>query len=326
MPIDTTPSTVATNALQAIPFSSLIGGPLDAAIKAQAMAAQTSWEFIQNVGLTTNKDTGEVNSVNVTFYYNKNGNLTKLIVPLLTIVPIPYIAIDDVQIDFKANISAASSSTTVDKSSSKVSAGVKGGTSFKAGLFSIKADFNANYSSKKDSTATEKSKYSVEYTMDVSVHAGQSDMPAGLASVLNILQASITDADEGGSFSISPANPVVDLSNLDSPDFNVELKASIKNSEGLLVKNKEVTLELPKDLAAYNLSGTLKEKTNGKGEVTFKISGKAEEKSEPSSGELNFMVEEGNDKDPLRGTVSLEIIGHLPKADTKKDPKNKIEE
>ncbi|WP_353885290.1 hypothetical protein [uncultured Bacteroides sp.] len=42
MAIDTTPSQVATSALQAIPFGSIIGGPLKAAIEAQAMAAQTS--------------------------------------------------------------------------------------------------------------------------------------------------------------------------------------------------------------------------------------------------------------------------------------------
>ena len=42
MAIDTTPSQVATSALQAIPFGSMIGGPLKACIEAQAMAAQTS--------------------------------------------------------------------------------------------------------------------------------------------------------------------------------------------------------------------------------------------------------------------------------------------
>ena len=42
MAIDTTPSQVATSALQAIPFGSMIGGPLNACIEAQAMAAQTS--------------------------------------------------------------------------------------------------------------------------------------------------------------------------------------------------------------------------------------------------------------------------------------------
>ena len=46
MAIDTTPSQVATSALQAIPFGSIIGGPLKACIEAQAMAAQTSWQFI----------------------------------------------------------------------------------------------------------------------------------------------------------------------------------------------------------------------------------------------------------------------------------------
>jgi hypothetical protein len=52
MPIDTTPSTTATSALQGIPFSSLIGGPLSAAIDAQVKAAGATVDFIQNVGLT----------------------------------------------------------------------------------------------------------------------------------------------------------------------------------------------------------------------------------------------------------------------------------
>ena len=44
-----TPANVAINAMQAIPFSSMIGGPLNACIEAQAMAARTSWEFIKEV-------------------------------------------------------------------------------------------------------------------------------------------------------------------------------------------------------------------------------------------------------------------------------------
>lgn len=51
MAISNAPSQVATNALQAIPFSSMIGGPLKACIEAQAMAAKTTWDFIQEVGL-----------------------------------------------------------------------------------------------------------------------------------------------------------------------------------------------------------------------------------------------------------------------------------
>jgi hypothetical protein len=281
------------------------------------MAAKTSWEFIQQVGLNTNAETGEKNAVNITFYYNKNGNLTKLIVPLLTIVPIPYIAIDDVQINFKANISAASSSTSENTSSTKMAAGIKGGAALNYGIFNIHADFNANYSSKKDSKATEESKYSVEYTMDVSVHAGQSDMPAGLASVLNILQSSITDADSEGSFSISPANPIVDLSNLNHSAFSLDVKASIKDSEGLFVKNKAVTLSLPADLvSAYELSTpNTEEKTNNQGQVVYKITGTAKAASVPASGNLVFTVKEEKDQEALTGSVSLEIIGKYLEAE-----------
>ena len=104
MAIDTTPSQVATNALQAIPFGSIIGGPLKACIEAQAMAAQTSWQFIQEVGLNTDPNTGQKEAVNVSFQFMQNGHMVQLNVPLLTIVPIPYIAIHDIDINFKANI------------------------------------------------------------------------------------------------------------------------------------------------------------------------------------------------------------------------------
>ena len=46
----------------------------------------------------------------VSFTYRKNGRMATINVPLLTIVPIPYIAIRDIDIAFKANISAASAS------------------------------------------------------------------------------------------------------------------------------------------------------------------------------------------------------------------------
>ncbi len=56
MAISNVPANVATSAMQAIPFSSMIGGPLKACIEAQAMAAKTSWEFIKEVGLNTDEN------------------------------------------------------------------------------------------------------------------------------------------------------------------------------------------------------------------------------------------------------------------------------
>lgn len=44
---DPTPSQVATNALQGIPFGSIIGGPLRACVEAQEEQAKAAAEFMK---------------------------------------------------------------------------------------------------------------------------------------------------------------------------------------------------------------------------------------------------------------------------------------
>ena len=131
MPIDSSASTVATNALQAIPFGSVIGGPLKACIDAQAQAAQTTWDFIRQVGLSEDEN-GNVKAINVQFEYINGGRRMMLNIPLLTIVPIPYIAIDEIDINFKASISASSSQSSEKTKSLAVDSGVKAKASVRA--------------------------------------------------------------------------------------------------------------------------------------------------------------------------------------------------
>ncbi len=223
MPISTAPSQVATSALQAIPFSSMIGGPLKACIEAQAMAAKTSWDFIQEVGLTVDPRTGEKKAVNVSFSFMQGGRMVQINVPLLTIVPIPYIAIHSVDINFKANISASSSSVTEKTDSSEMGGSLEATAGLKIGPFHMDTKFNANYSSKKDSKATEESKYSVEYTMDIAVKAGQDSMPAGLAKVLELL---------GNALDVSDPNGTLDV-NATKLKKTERLIATYKNKDGL---------------------------------------------------------------------------------------------
>ena len=229
MAIDTTPSQVATSALQAIPFGSIIGGPLKACIEAQAMAAQTSWQFIQEVGLNTDPNTGQKEAVNVSFQFMQNGHMVQLNVPLLTIVPIPYIAIHDIDINFKANISASSSSVSEQSSSSAIDGSMEAGGGIKIGPFHMDAKMNASYSSKKDSKATQESKYSVEYTMDVAVKAGQDSMPAGLAKVLELLGSALDVSDPEGTLEVSAR----ELTLSDEKDAKVTLIATYKNNKGI---------------------------------------------------------------------------------------------
>lgn len=232
MAIDTTPSQVATNALQAIPFGSIIGGPLKACIEAQAMAAQTSWQFIQEVGLNTDPNTGQKEAVNVSFQFMQNGHMVQLNVPLLTIVPIPYIAIHDIDINFKANISASSSSVSEQSSSSALDVGAEASIGAKWGPFHMDAKMKANYSSKKDSKATQESKYSVEYTMDVAVKAGQDSMPAGLAKVLELLGSALDVSDPEGTLEVS-ARKLVLSKDKEGKAIPVSLIATYKNGKGI---------------------------------------------------------------------------------------------
>lgn len=236
MAIDVTPNTVATNALQAMDFSSLIGGPMDAIIKAQALAAKTTYEFINEVCLTEDSITGEKKPINVTFTYNNNGKEATLTVPLLVILTIPSIEVSEFTIDFIANISAASSSTTETSSDTELGVDAQAEASLSIGPFSLKVTAKANYSSKQHSRAAQDSRYSVEYTMNVNVKGKQSDMPTGLQTVLNILQGSATTIDLDRL--AVPYPKFLDYSSTDT----ATLQITVKDKEAMFVKGAVVDL------------------------------------------------------------------------------------
>ena len=72
----------ATQLLGTLPFGSLIGGPMIAAVEAQAEAAMSSVQFIKSVGFTEDGKTVRT----VVFNYKKNtGEQASLEVPLLTV-------------------------------------------------------------------------------------------------------------------------------------------------------------------------------------------------------------------------------------------------
>lgn len=172
------------NELAAIPFGTLIGGPLTAAVEAQTHAAMTTVDFIKAVGFDKNN-----NVANITFAF-MNGPAQepmKLQVPLLSIVPIPFLRIENLDIHFKASLSQSMETKETESSTTEGKAGVEAG----GGWGPVTAKMNASISSKKDSSATRDSRYSVEYTMDINVHAVQDDIPAGLAKVLGMLNESM---------------------------------------------------------------------------------------------------------------------------------------
>lgn len=290
MAVDTTPATTVKNMLNGIDYSALIGGPLKAAIEAQAMAAKSSWEFIEHVGLTKNKK-GETCAINVAFMYQKDGSLVKLIVPILTIVPIPMIVIDNVDIKFKASLNASASEYSENSSSEALDVGGEGSMSFSKGLFSIDLKVKANYSTKKDSKATQDSRYSVEYTQDVEVHARQADMPAGLSTVLNILSNSITpNAGANGKIELDKTSiaPTVNKSEV--------ISIVVKDGEGIIVPNSIVTVK-----SEFGPDSTTEKKAN-----IALYHGHLQKEIKLNDTGVNFNLEDGVD------TLTFKVKGPIP--------------
>ncbi|MEM6820773.1 MAG: DUF2589 domain-containing protein [Verrucomicrobiota bacterium] len=230
-PLSNKTSTIS--ALQPIPFSTLIGGPMDALIQAQAQAALTSYEFIRKIGLTENPKAPQ--AVNVTFQYQSDGKTVNLIVPLLTLVPVPYIQIDQADIEFLAKISAAQSTSTgvnihTDSDGNLLEvAEAHSDTSF------VQSDFKANYSSQQDVGYQNESRYSVEYNVNMKVSARQSSMPAGFQSILNILQESIQHQPVD-TLTLSPLTDT-----LQSPSStSISFQARLVDTDGQPMPNQQI--------------------------------------------------------------------------------------
>jgi hypothetical protein len=185
--------------LSSIDFQSMIGGPLNAIVKAQAQSAQTSVDFIKSVGFNAadaKEDPGKPTMV--TFEYVKiietkddKGVITstptpmKLTVPILTMLPIPFIRVEEATIDFNAKINSVVESTTASSSELNTSLAVKGGWG------PVSAELKCSYSAKKSTSATDKTERT--YSLAIHVRAVQDELPAGMEKLMGILENSIKE-------------------------------------------------------------------------------------------------------------------------------------
>lgn len=104
-------------------------------------------------------------------------------VPMLTMVPIPFIKIEYADIDFNVKINSVSNTNSSSVTNSKVDTSVKSG-------FFVKASLNASVSNQKSTSSSEEVKK--DYSLNIRVHAVQDDMPAGVSRILDMLEETIT--------------------------------------------------------------------------------------------------------------------------------------
>lgn len=227
--------------LQGIPFENLIGGPLSACIQAQNDAAMTSINFINNVCLNEDKETGEKSAIYVSFSFIQNGRKVVINVPLIAIVPIPYIAINSIDINFKATVNGVECESNENTYSEEYKRDTNTKSQKRRGFFLNKnkkeTKINTSFSTKRDSKSTQDSKFSVEATIDVAVHAGQESMPAGMAKILEMLGAAMDLCSPDGELSVNDTTFYAEKAPSSTPNdiiyLPVKVIAQYKTPEGL---------------------------------------------------------------------------------------------
>lgn len=177
--------------LATVQFDQMISGPLLAAIKAQASAAHSTVDFINDVGFnkTGSGDQIKRELITSTFSFKKalpnqnaDGGIVnvdqEVSVPLLSMMPVPFIRIESLDIDFNVQLHE------VLKDETENTKEIKSDVSFNPWFSSVKFSVSASDRNvSKGSSTVDK-----QYNLGVKVRAVQDTMPSGLAKVLNIFE------------------------------------------------------------------------------------------------------------------------------------------
>ncbi|MBB4161600.1 DUF2589 domain-containing protein [Streptomyces cinereoruber] len=166
-----------------LPFEQIIGGPLQGVIRASAMAANETAQFINNVGFDAKN---QARMVKFSYESAEHGEadqtttpekrvVTNVEVPLLAVVPIPYLQLSQVTLDFDVKIDSASAR--------KQESTLGGEAAVSGGFWGVTASVKASYSSSSSSSDT----VNRSASMKVHVEAQQGPMPAGMEKILTML-------------------------------------------------------------------------------------------------------------------------------------------
>jgi len=212
--------------LQELPLGFLLGAPLKAAIEAQALAAKSTVEFITIVGLQEDPpDSGNFKVRTADFTYKhpvpdpaNPGSFieveTTLTVPILSIVPVPFIRISDLNVSFEfkiRDVQTASSKNEVTGSTgihftnevnAKFGGGFFGFFGGPKGDMKTTTDIQINASTTYQATNRQTTDRSATFKM--TMNAVQDLIPEGLARVLNILNDTIKAAGAGVPPTLAP--------------------------------------------------------------------------------------------------------------------------
>lgn len=193
---------------QSLPLGFLISAPLKAAVEAQAIAAMTTKTFVETClnGATTDAPSGGAGgadvpgpvrqAITVTFRATvaeppapgaaagtpPQPKTVEITAPLLAILPVPYLQISEVLVNFKYSIAQTY------RDQSETSRGIE----LKAGTGALLSPWvSASLSGYATSKAAHESSTNRSGNLEITVRAGQAPVPEGMARILSMLASGI---------------------------------------------------------------------------------------------------------------------------------------
>jgi hypothetical protein len=183
------------NELNSLDFGTLIGGPLQAAVNAQNDAALAQVNYIKAVGfdpITAEGDSSEIighslKMVDFSYQEGTGSSATHYTfsMPLLSMLNIPALRIDEMTIDFNAKLTSVETAETDTSAAASAELGLSYGK-----LASLKA--SASY----QKTTSTGSKVDKTYSMSIHVRVVNDEIPVGLERMLTMMENRIIEAPQ----------------------------------------------------------------------------------------------------------------------------------
>ena len=160
--------------LQELDFNRILGAPLSACVNAQEEAAQATRQYLNEVVFTqAGDDDSSLEPVTVSFYFESAGQVHRIVMPLLLIVPVPYLQIDRVDLTFQATVTESHMNHDTRK-------------------LSLKAKYSAPGDSAEVSKET-KAEYMNKRCIDINLSVTSADMPMGISKLLEIFNNQLVE-------------------------------------------------------------------------------------------------------------------------------------
>ena len=160
--------------LKELSFEHIIGEPLRACVDAQQEAAIATYQYLKAVGFEKDPTLlADFKPTPMVFYFEKDGIVNRISIPLLALLPVPYLKIGQIDLHFKAEVTGWDN----DKDQATFTYATSG--------TNIEGEGTQKVESSSEIQAKE--------TLDIRVHATSSDLPAGMAKLMEILDTQMTD-------------------------------------------------------------------------------------------------------------------------------------